>query len=150
MPHAPWNPTTRLFGTISPPLAALAAALWLGACAPSPAPPKLPPPEARSWIHEDDTSPVARPRVEVLGLQEEVSPDGAIVTLTGSLVNRGQAPTVELVVKVDALDEAGHVLITARATPASERIAAGGTVAFTATMENRPDTRNYHVEAIAR
>lgn len=124
--------------------------LIVAACRPAAGPTRLPPPEAHSWIHEDDTSPAPRPRIEVLGLQEEESSDGAAVTLTGTLVNRGEGPTAELTVTVNGLDESGGVITTARAMPASERVAPGSTVSFTATMVNRPDIRNYHVEAIAR
>ena len=131
-------------------LPAIAACLLFAACRPASPPTRLPPPEAHSWIHEDDTSPLPRPRIEVVGLQQEESADGAVVTLTGTLVNRGEGPTAELTVTVNGLDEAGGVITSARAMPASERVAPGSTVNFTATMVNRPDIRNYHVEAIAR
>lgn len=110
----------------------------------------MPPPQASSWIHEDDLSPARRPLIEIVDLEEDVSPDASTVTVTGTLVNRGAAPTSMLSVQVNALDDAGRVVATAPATPASERVAANGSATFRATLANRPDIRHYKVEAIAR
>jgi hypothetical protein len=89
--------------------------------------------------------------MEIMTLEEQDVPrDAPLVTVTGTLINRGQGPTTQLTVRVDALDDQGRVVATAPAVPASERVEANGTVTFTATLENRPETRHYHVEAVAR
>lgn len=128
----------------------IALSFLLGACAKPPPPVPVPPPQASSWIHEDDLSPAKRPRIEILDLQENVSPDASTVTVTGTLINRGEAPTTRLSVQVNALDETGRVVLSAHATPGSERVDVNGAATFSTTLVNRPDVRHYHVEAIAR
>ena len=122
----------------------------IAGCAKAPPRAEIPPPEATSWIREDDISPPKRPHIEIMNLEENVSPDAGTVTVTGTLINRGEAPTATLDLQVNGLNDAGATVTTSRAQPASERVPVNGVTTFSAVLVNRPDVRHYHVEAVAR
>jgi len=73
-----------------------------------------------------------------------------MVTLTGTLRNRGTGTTKTLRVRVDAYNQDDAVVLSAEATPTTEIVPPGATVTFTLTMENRRDVAQYHVETLAR
>ncbi len=132
----------------------IASAFLLAACAapaPAPAPPPVVPPPAAKLFYEEPLPPAGKLMLEISGLDETRSEDRQRVTVTGMVINRGTRPTSELRVEVQALDAAGKAVLSTLATPSTERIAAGGGVAtFSATLENRPEVRQYHVEATGR
>lgn len=89
--------------------------------------------------------------IEIIDLHEAVSADTRRVTVTGTLINRGTAVTTTLSVTVHALDEHGHPVLSISAVPSTNHVDAhGGRATFSATLDNRPEVRRYHVEAIAR
>ena len=128
----------------------LALLLVIAGCTKQPPAVPVPPPQAASWIHEDDTSPPRQPHIEITNLEEDVSEDASMVTVTGTLTNRGEAPTGALSVQVNGLSEDGAVVVSAKARPTSEQVPVNGVAQFIAVLANRPEVRHYHVEAIAR
>lgn len=139
--------TVRLVALLGLALAAVAG------CAeprrPPPLPPPLPTPTAP--VYEEIISPPRQLRLEIIDVREQVSAGGDEVTITGTIMNRGDRPTSRLSVQVNALDEAGQPVLSLSAVPSTDRIAPhGGTATFRATLPNRPDVVRYHVEAIGR
>ncbi len=114
-----------------------------------PPPPAVPTPNP-GIVYEEDLRPVEKTRIEIIDLRETPSPDKARMTITGTLINRGTKTTSELSVRVEALDEAGDVVLGVSAVPDTERIAPGATGTFAVTFDHRPGVTSYHVEAIAR
>ncbi len=133
--------------------ALVAAGVVASGCAqplPPPAPPPVPTPPG-SLYYEENLQPPARPRIEILDLEDRVAPDRRHIVTSGTLVNRGNRATSELTVKVTGLNDRGQPVVSAYAQPATQYLPpGGGTTTFTATLENHPDVVRYHVEAIAR
>lgn len=130
------------------------AGFWLhlaviGACTPiEPAPPpERRPPRIDS---EQDLPPVERPRVEIIDLQETPEPESGRVRINGTLINFGKAATVQVSVKVRAVDGAGQVVNMIYGVPSTQTIFPGGSATFTAWLDDRPEVRRYHVEAVVR
>jgi hypothetical protein len=122
--------------------------LLLSACKPpAPRPVSLAPTPA---LQEEALRPIERPQLRILDLHETPSPDGKRIMLTGTLKNDGVGPTHELVINIEGRDDNNAVVCSAQAVPSTEEVLPGDTVSFTATLDNRPETVDYHVEAIGR
>jgi len=127
----------------------LASAL-VSACIP-PAPPPAPARAAAPLpISEEDITPVQKPEIAIIDVNETAGPDKKTVIVSGVLVNRGTGATRQIYVHVEALDRNGAVLVSADSEPSTAAIAAGATGRFAVTFENRADVDRYHVEAISR
>jgi hypothetical protein len=85
-----------------------------------------------------------------VSLDEETSPDGSTVRLTGVLRNGGGRATTSLRVTIRALDASSNTVTTFEAQPSDTRVEPNGTVTFSAVTGNDPNVRQYHVEAIGR
>ena len=114
-----------------------------------PAPP-VPPTVPTPALSEEDLKPEERPDITITDLEEVSSPDHKVVTVTGTLVNRGMGATREVYVRVEALNREGAVVATADSDTLGGRILPGATARFSVRLENRADIERYHVEALAR
>jgi len=114
--------------------------------APNQPPPLLPTPQ----ISEEEIRPPRMLQLAILNLDEQPSGDRRSVTLTGTILNRGERATRQVYVHVDALNRDGAIVLSSDLPPSTERIAPGGTGSFSATFDNRPEIDHYHVEAVAR
>ena len=120
-------------------------------CTPPQAPaPSTPPPLPTPPLSEEEIKPIERPYIAITDLNETPSADGKRVTVSGTLVNRGDGPTREVYVHVEALNREGTVVQAADSTPTTELIAPGSSAGFSVTLENRADVDRYHVEAVVR
>lgn len=131
-------------------MAAAASVLTLVACrAPKPPPPPIPTPVAT--ITTEDLPTPKWIELDIVDLVERVSPDRSRVSVSGTLVNRGNRATVRVSVRVEGVDAAGHSVVGADAVPATERLAPnGGTARFAAELRNDPAVERYHVKALAQ
>jgi hypothetical protein len=138
----------------APPRCAVALsllALLLADCA-RPQPVRLPPPPTPEpgIYYEEELRPAQPLRIEILDLQQQPGVEPGTVLLVGTLINRGERASTDLSVKIDALDEADQTVFTAPAAPSRQRVEPDTTATFRAIVEDRPEVRRYHVEAIAR
>ena len=127
----------------------------LGSCTPppQPAPPPPPvsvvpppPPPRRPFVEE--TLPSAdKPYVIIVGTNQSESEDRQSVFVEGTLHNQGTGPTKQIQVKVEALDEAGHVVTTATALPTPQVLQPEENATFVVRFPNDSAVRSYHVEA---
>ena len=125
----------------------------LASCIREPEPPPPPPPAtAKAEIYyEEDLQPPPTIRLEIIGLQDTQDDKTKQVTVVGTLINRGDKPTSEVMIKVTALDGHGDSVASIAGVPSTDRIPAnGGTARFTAQLQANPAIRSYHVEAVAR
>ena len=126
----------------------------LGAClrAPNP-PPRLlaPTPAPTPRILQEDVPPPQRLEVEVRDFKATDTADGAGVTVTGTIVNKGNRATVQVVAVVEAFNAAGELVARLPAVPETMVIAPyGGSTSFRAALDFSPDVVRYHVEVVAR
>jgi hypothetical protein len=128
----------------------LIAALWSGGCTPRPSPPLPPPPTPVSVLHEEEIKTIERPRLELHDVAEAPSADGATVTVTGTVVNRGPGTAHSIVIRVEALDANGGVVLRTTATPSQTVVTPSGTATFSAVLDDRPEIVRYRVEAVGR
>ena len=136
-------------------LLGFAVVLLLGSCTPppQPAPPPPPvsvvpppPPPRRPFVEE--TLPSAdKPYVIIVGTKQGESEDRQSVFVEGILHNQGTGPTKQIQVKVEALDEAGHVVTTATALPTPQVLQPEENATFVVRFPNDSAVRSYHVEA---
>jgi len=75
----------------------------------------LPPPPPRRPFVEEALPSADKPYVIIVGTKQSESEDRQSVFVEGTLHNQGTGPTKQIQVKVEALDEAGHVVTTATA-----------------------------------
>jgi len=121
----------------------------LGGCAAEAPPPPPPPPPAPALV-EENLDPPARAQVAILDLDEEIQADGQTVVVTGKLINRGSRPSRGILVRVQALDAEGRVVVEAETDANPGSIAPGSTGSFQAILEHRPGIQDYHVEVLYR
>lgn len=119
---------------------------------PSPPPRPLPPtPTPTRPVLEEDAPPPQRLEVEIRDFRATDAGEGSGITITGTIVNKGNRATSQVVAVVEALDAAGHAVVRRRATPDTEIIEPyGGTTGFRAEVEYRPEVVRYQVEVVAR
>ncbi len=117
-------------------------------CAPSA--PLVPAAVPTPAVSEEALRAEERPDIAIIDLDETVGPDQHVVTVTGTLVNRGTGATRALFVRVEALNRDGAVVARADAEPTVGVIPPGATARFSVLLENRGDVDRYHVEALAR
>lgn len=129
----------------------LLSLLLLAACAVR-QPEPLPAPREHAGIYYEENLPAAKStQIQITGLQQTPTDDGKHVVLTGTLVNQGTKATSQLSIRVSGLDEQNHEVQSIYAVPRSEHLAAGGGMTtFTTTVDNLPEVKSYHVEAIAK
>ncbi len=70
--------------------------------------------------------------------------------MSGTLINRGHASTLELRVKITACDKDDNVIDVVEAVPNNDLVPPGGTAKFSATLPNHPEVVRYQVQAYAR
>lgn len=134
-------------GAISPPPPAPVAAPPAQAAPPAETSRTVAAPQPAAAAQE--THAADRPRIEIVDLEETPSANKKRVTLTGTLVNRGARGTSAVSVKVNALADDGKVLISVPAVPDTNTIPPnGGTTSFSATLDDQPAVKRYHVEAL--
>ncbi len=101
--------------------------------------------------YEENLQPAPAVRLEIIDLSDAQDPASKRITVTGTLINRGDRPTTQVSVRVSALDEHGDTVISVAAVPSTDRIGAnGGTARFTAEFSGNAAIRSYDVEAVAR
>jgi hypothetical protein len=129
-------------------LRVLACALPIGvvACA---AQRTAPPAPNRAVLLEADLPPSNTPRIRIVDLHEAPEQNGAAVVIVGTVVNLADAETNRLVVRVEGLDEKGHVLTAETGLPETQKIPPRGTTPFRAVFAARPDVVGFHAEAFA-
>ena len=101
-------------------------------------------------LSEEELRAEERPNIAIADLDETAGPDQKVVTVTGTLVNRGTGPTLAVFVRVEALNRDGAVVVSADSEPIAGVIPPGATARFSVVLENRTDIDRYHVEAVAR
>ena len=111
-----------------------------------PPPPMLPTPA----LSEEELRPLERPTIVITDLDEITARDQKVVSVTGTLVNRGTGATREVYVHVEALNRDGTVVVSADSDLIRGVIPPGATTRFSVVLENCADIDRYHVEALAR
>ena len=139
-------------------LLCFAVVLLLGSCTPppppAPPPPPVsvvpPPPQPRRPFVEETLPSDDKPYVIIVGTKQGESEDRQSVFVEGTLRNQGTGATKQIQVKVEALDEAGHVVTTATALPTPQVIQPEESATFVVRFPNDSAVRSYHVEAEIR
>jgi len=99
---------------------------------------------------EEEIKPLEMIDIGIGDVAETPRTDHRSVTVSGTLVNHGTRATREVVVRVEALDKNGVVLLSTHAESDTQTIAPNGTAHFSAILTDRADVDRYHVVAIAR
>src|SRR5262252_5115328 len=87
---------------------------------PPPPPPVAPAMAAPGIYYEENLQPEPTVRLEIIGLDDARDAVSKRVTVTGTLVNRGNRPTSQVSVKVTALDENGDMVLSIAALPSTD------------------------------
>ena len=118
------------------------------ACRQHPVPP--PPPPAAPAFVEAPLEATGAPAFVVGPIRETRSADGGRVFIEGTVENVGSRPSQSLRVWVNALDAAGLRRARVEVLPTPQDVAPGMAARFVVNMDDDPQVRTYHVEAIGR
>ncbi len=89
--------------------------------------------------------------ISIIGLHDEPALDSAQERVVGTIVNHGDRQATGISIRVDAIDEDGHVVNSITTPPLHQEIDPyGGRARFEAFMPRDSDVTGYHAVAIAR